>query len=591
VDHAVLATYSADLVAVVTALLALSGADLDHRRTGSRIEVVRAIEALRGRVRVVGQKGRLILPERVQPILALLDQFVTEVELDESIRSWHPKAALVRFVRGAKAKEYQWRLWIGSRNLTRSLNWEAGLMIESRADGKGDRVEGVGELGADLFTRANLPGLSAQQARDELNRLTWDCPPGVTPQSVQLLGGGSGSEFPRQPEHIEQAILISPFLDVETVRYFAGWKASKTIRTLVSTPGELNRLASEDPAVFAKFDRGEILWCDAPELPGEESEQFSDDEPPVVENKTCEEEDVKPAGLHAKMLYVEDKLQHQLWVGSANATRRAWAGRNFEVVARLKLKGDVAEGLVEFVNQCQIYVPTPQPRQEEGQDEKLESERKRLACAWSPQQQINDGCLLISSPIPPPLQDSIALQVAPLGHPWLTWPAGESAIRMPATPSARWCNLIQVRLRLGEKMLSWLQAAPFNPAIPEDRDRAVIAQYLEPRTFLLWLRSLLLDQPARAGGGNWDDDEDRSTGMRNPGGSGKTKGDGSPTVEEILASWARNPQSFAEADSKVRAYLSELEKRAVESGAQEDVVLLSKFRAMWSTLSTELCDE
>jgi len=31
-EHAVLATYSADFVAVVTALLALSGADFDHRR-------------------------------------------------------------------------------------------------------------------------------------------------------------------------------------------------------------------------------------------------------------------------------------------------------------------------------------------------------------------------------------------------------------------------------------------------------------------------------------------------------------------------------------------------------------------------------
>src|SRR5208283_3764593 len=55
-------------------------------------------------------------------------------------------------------------------------------------------------------------------------------------------------------------------------------------------------------------------------------------------------------------LKMEDKLQHQLWVGSANATQRAWAGRNFEVVAHLKLKRDVAEGLLEFVNQCQIYL-------------------------------------------------------------------------------------------------------------------------------------------------------------------------------------------------------------------------------------------
>ncbi len=53
-DHAVLCTYSADLVVIITSLLALSGCDLESRRTGTRVELVRAIEALRGRVRIWG---------------------------------------------------------------------------------------------------------------------------------------------------------------------------------------------------------------------------------------------------------------------------------------------------------------------------------------------------------------------------------------------------------------------------------------------------------------------------------------------------------------------------------------------------------
>jgi hypothetical protein len=51
VDHAVLTTYSTDLVVLVTALISLSGSNLDQRTKGSRVELVRALEVLRGRVR------------------------------------------------------------------------------------------------------------------------------------------------------------------------------------------------------------------------------------------------------------------------------------------------------------------------------------------------------------------------------------------------------------------------------------------------------------------------------------------------------------------------------------------------------------
>src|SRR5271170_1744761 len=75
-DCAILSTYSADLIVVVTSLLALSGCDLDSRRTGSRVELVKAIEALRGRACVLAQTGRVTIPNTPRPILKLLDKFV-----------------------------------------------------------------------------------------------------------------------------------------------------------------------------------------------------------------------------------------------------------------------------------------------------------------------------------------------------------------------------------------------------------------------------------------------------------------------------------------------------------------------------------
>jgi hypothetical protein len=64
-----------------------------------------------------------------------------------------------------------------------------------------------------------------------------------------------------------------------------------------------------------------------------------------------------------------------------------------------------------------------------------------------------------------------------------------------------------------------------------------------------------------------------------------------PTVEEILGAWARNEAAFSDANDKVKQYLDDLEKRAKQTGKVEQVQLLSKFRAMWTTLAKELTHE
>src|SRR5262245_5418170 len=116
-DHAILSSYSADLVVIVTSLLALSGCDLENRRTGGRVELVRAIESLRGRVRILAQEGRVAIPRAPLPILKLLDKFLLTIVTDENESSFHPKAALLRFHKIDDPSDHQWRIWFGSRNL------------------------------------------------------------------------------------------------------------------------------------------------------------------------------------------------------------------------------------------------------------------------------------------------------------------------------------------------------------------------------------------------------------------------------------------------------------------------------------------
>jgi len=70
---------------------------LQTRRTGTRVELVRAIEALRGRVRILAQSGRVVRSGEQMQILKLLDRFIKTVKMDENENSFHPKAALMRY--------------------------------------------------------------------------------------------------------------------------------------------------------------------------------------------------------------------------------------------------------------------------------------------------------------------------------------------------------------------------------------------------------------------------------------------------------------------------------------------------------------
>src|SRR3546814_8687509 len=86
---------------------------------------------LRGKARIVIQRGRLAKMRRTPKVAAVLDQFVREVDIDEATGSWHPKAALIKLRAGDGTAT--WRLWIGSRNLTECVNRDIGLLLVSEA--------------------------------------------------------------------------------------------------------------------------------------------------------------------------------------------------------------------------------------------------------------------------------------------------------------------------------------------------------------------------------------------------------------------------------------------------------------------------
>ena len=582
-DCAILSTYSADLVVIVTALLALTGCDLDSGRVGGRVELVKAIEALRGKVRVLAQVGRVPVPTAFRPILKLLDKFLRPVDTDENSGSWHPKISLVRYRNVEDSNDRQWRIWLGSRNLTRATNWESGLFLTSQADGKGQRIEGLAAVGAELAVRAKLPGLSSKDLRKELADLTWECPPACEVHQISLLGPGLAQGFPQPPSDTDRVFVVSPFLDAETIGTVSAWGGAKTRRTLVSTAMDLQRLLHADNKVFAGFD--DLRIQPIPDLPAEGADTLDEGIPAAVE--MAESEDPPPAGLHAKLLFAAKGTRRQLWLGSANATERGWQGRNFEVVANLSIGRDAADAIEDFVVTCEPFNPNSTPPKTDEDEEALERARRVLS-RWPLRQLFSDDELEIRASAPPPLKDSaIRLEVAVLGGAWTAWPHTSERIQLGAMRRRQRSDFIQMRIVRRERMCSWLQIAPCEPPPDEERDQALIAEYLDPHTFLWWLRSLLSGDAADDAGGDWDAEP-----------STKTKGDhndsreldiGSmPTVEEILRSWARDSTAFSSANDKVNTYLKELERRADETGTVSDMELLKKFRRNWETLAGEL---
>ena len=571
-DFALLATYSVDLVALVAALLALAGLD-DERGSGSKVDFANAIDALRDRVRLVAQSGRIVAPSRTPKVLGILDRFVREVAMNEAQGSWHPKAALVRLNADA-GRAVQWRFWFGSRNLTRDLSWDVGLLLVGHEGAEGRAVPGVPELGRELADRGGLRIAQGRHVFEELRAVRWQMPPGCSVEELRLLLGER--VLPDPPREVKKLLVISPFLDGGVVGEFGRWGDERTRRTLVSTRAELGKLASQAGQPLERFR--DLLYLEAPGVDVSATLGADDQDAPA-----SEDEEPEAIGLHAKIVYAEYAGGRSLWIGSANATRRGWKGPNAEIVARLSVNGETASGLESFVEEMGRTVDVQMlsaPELDET-EELLEAARRQVAGRWAVAQRIADGQpVLEAEAAPHPDDPEIALAVGLLGQPMVEWPRTERVLRLAAVPAGEVTEFVRCRLSLGASHVTWIQRAPMDPAPGDERDSDAIARFLDPRTFLLWIRSLLVGDPLTSGGGDWDAPASRESRPARPDGPVWW----APTIEEVLKAWARCPDSVADVDRKVRRYLDATGDATKGDGTEEERGAIAEFRSTWEVL-------
>ena len=583
VELALLASYSADLGSIGATLLALAGKDTDAGR-GSPGEFADAVERLRGKVRIIIQRGRLAKMRRTPRIAAVLDQFVREVDFDEATHSWHPKAALVRTRR--MDGEVGWRLWIGSRNLTECSNLDIGLLLVSSSKG-GSPIPGADVLARALADRAALKGLRSASFAAAVAKVAWRPPAGVRVNRIHWSPGTGNRQVPVPLTGTDEVVVVSPFIDKNFLARQNPKQEKSARRVLLTTMREIERVGPS----LAAFD--DLLALDAPDYPVGDPQP----DPQLVASladvdPADDEEEEVGRGLHAKLLFMRSGRKRTLWLGSANATMRAWTGRNAEVTSELLVTESVERGLRALLGSARLVrAPSAEhlPDAAALDEEALERARAQVAARWAAALSTDDEgirlthCSDLYPGGPHPDESDIALQVGALHGELLVWPTQQVLMHLgPAVPAER-SEFVRLRVSRGDKGLSWLQRAPADPPFGEDRDRAAFVRFLGAKGFLLWLANLLADDDGQ-GEGDWTTDEPQK---REDLGTGPAHDSSLPTLEEMLAAWARDPDKFREIERRVSQYLPVV----LEQARQEDLQtaeMLGRFDELWGKLRSGL---
>lgn len=585
IREALLATYSADLPAVVVALQAMAGYSMEAGDTigPGKLTLVQTLDRLRGaRIRVAVQAGRLRGATRAK-IGGLLDQFLYQVQQNEEHGSWHPKMALLRFGKEesqTEDNEDEWRFWIGSRNLASSENAELGLCIESAPGGK--VVDGLGAAVQKLAIHSGYTGTNAKRLAALVNNITWALPAGCS--ALEVFCPSTGLPAPRK--ELDELIVVSPFLNVEPLLRIGGWGGNTTKRSLISTRLALGEMACSVNAPLKPFDR--LLELQSPQQDSPEPATGDDTGRSTAKEAPLGDEEFTPyRRLHAKLIAIRRGKQYTFWMGSANATDRGWSGRNTELVARMEVDRVMWSGLAAWIDRAGIVELSALNEQpvEEASQLSLEKERKRLAAQWKGVLSFEaQHTRLIAGPISPsPADPKVQLRAGlyTMAETQL-WPEGSREILLPPVSLAEQTGLVRVELSHEDgTRLECLLCCKCEPALTDARDLAALSEYLGPESLLAWWKaSLRAESGAGAGDEPWD--EPQSGGSINLAGARANDG---LTLEDMLRGWARSPTAFKREGSKIAGYLAHWQKNGDISGeaAQE----LAAMHQLWRMMEGE----
>ena len=583
-DVALFSSYSVDLVAVsaVAMALAAEGDDDERMWKGS---LARACEKMRDRLRVVCQGGRVAVPSPgARRGLVVADQWIRQVPYDGNERSWHAKLGIVRYVpeEPDESEEARWLLWMGSRNMTRDTSWDSAMTAIGSVSATVDAVDrSVAEAAGIVAGHAALSGWTEVVQR-ELRRVHWDWPAEVEEVLAFRLwtDRGAAMGLPELPSDSSRVVAVCPFVDSSVAKAIGG-RTTAPERNLVTTPGTSAALAA-DPTALESFTSVHAMDS---ATPFEEAEAETDE-------AGAEELVEVHRGLHAKLIWARSGSGDEVWLGSANLTRRGWTGSNAEIVAHLRVNESVGNDIAEFVDaqeEVAIDELAVDDSDVDGEGEfALDKLRNRIAGSWSGELHRIDGSdhLRCSASAPPIVDgDGAKLRVRSISQDEgdaVVWLPGRRDVELSETEAHEVTELVVLELRWNadeDLSVSWVERAPLNPPPDVERDRLALGRLMGPRAVLAWIRSILDELTGEAEESPWPEDGRPRAGL---GGGTAAALPPMPTLESVLRAWIRDPSRVLQVDRVLRTWAAAAVPAVTDDG--EAAVALEQFQEAWAVV-------
>jgi hypothetical protein len=375
-DAAVATTYTLDINTLLLAPLSMAAYDqadqgIDNAATH---ELLEAIRRYADRTTIFCQAGGIHVPSTYRKLTVFAEDSIVEVAPPAG-RVFHPKIWVLRFTNAAD--QFTHRLVCLSRNLTGDRSWDTVLSTEEdRSAASQMSADPAAGFLEDLLTMSVRPVPTAREIlvssiAESLRGRALAVPTPFTAGSLRPLGTARGEPW-AMPATADRCLVISPFLDVSTVRRIPAGS------TIVSRPDTFDRLGAR-----ALDGHNLLVLQPHAEAPPEEMEDEAEDE-----DQTDRPLEVK-TGLHAKVLAWDTGSASILLTGSANATSAAFGGNvEFGVVlsgpaskcgAAAILKDTEKEtGLLRLL---QPYTPSADPTPDDAYELEREIEEFHIALA------------------------------------------------------------------------------------------------------------------------------------------------------------------------------------------------------------------
>lgn len=326
VTAGIIMTYSADASAIFALLSTLAGHPLSNEPSTSQepsaFQILRDIELLKDRVRILNHVGGFKTTAATEKYSALLDNIIDEVNphknaMPDPYCSFHPKFFLLEYQNKDNPNLSNILLALTTRNLTSDDSLDA-ISCFSIEIGKKETPNG---LRLAKFIKAALAAATMktpnhlQALLSKINRATLipKVNKNLEMSDIEFYGQVPGATkmidlVPHDSERNE-TIIISPFIDRTTLDSLKGNADKKGTNFLFSEIQDFKKICQTIEGVNFLNDN---FSCYELDRSGEKTFR----------------------SLHAKMLVERKNEKTFVTVGSANATKRAWQGANWECVVR-----------------------------------------------------------------------------------------------------------------------------------------------------------------------------------------------------------------------------------------------------------------